>query len=73
MKASQQRLIVPRCHDCITLFLGSCAAYCEAIKARSGTYYLIPGWIEEKRDQLGIIEEECAPRVGRKVAIWAME
>ena len=38
--ARNQSLIVPRCHDCITLFLGSPAAYSEVFKERSGSYYL---------------------------------
>jgi hypothetical protein len=68
--AHHQTLIVPRCHDCISFFLGSLAAYKKTFADRPGTYYLTPGWIEQKKDPLGIIEEEYTPRYGRETAIW---
>ncbi|MGB9605296.1 MAG: DUF1638 domain-containing protein, partial [Bryobacteraceae bacterium] len=43
-------LIVPRAHDCITLFLGSRERYLEYFRARPGTYFLTTGWIERGRD-----------------------
>jgi len=71
--ARQQSIIVPRCHDCITLFLGSRASYDELFHKIPGTYYLTPGWIEEKKDPLGIVEFDYTPRVGSETAIWAMQ
>lgn len=71
--ARQQSIIVPRCHDCITLFLGSRASYDELFHKTPGTYYLTPGWIEEKKDPLGIVEFDYTPRVGSETAIWAMQ
>ncbi|MBW1700560.1 MAG: DUF1638 domain-containing protein [Deltaproteobacteria bacterium] len=71
--ARQQGLIVPRCHDCIALFLGSPAAYKEVFEARPGTYYLTPGWVAEKKDPLGIVENDYTHRVGRETAFWVME
>ncbi len=71
--ARQQRIIVPRCHDCIALFLGSRASYDELFHKIPGTYYLTPGWIEEKKDPLGIVEFDYTPRVGSETAIWAMQ
>ncbi len=41
--ARQQGLIIPRCHDCIGLFLGSPARYQEIFHSKPGTYYLTPG------------------------------
>ena len=38
--------IVPRAHDCITLFFGSRAAYREHFDAHPGTYYMTTGWRE---------------------------
>jgi hypothetical protein len=66
-------LIVPRSHDCIAFFLGSCSAYRAALKKRPGTYYLTAGWIKEGQDPLGIIENDYTPRLGRKTAIWGMK
>lgn len=44
--ARQIPLIVPRCHDCITLFLGSREAYQKHFEQYPGTYYFTAGWIE---------------------------
>ena len=71
--ASKSGLIVPRCHDCIAFFLGSCSAYRAALKKRPGTYYLTAGWIREGQDPLGIIENDYTPRLGRKTAVWGMK
>jgi hypothetical protein len=68
----QQGLYLPHCHDCIAFFMGSHRAYLKAFEARPGTYYLTPGWVAEKKDPLGIIEEDYAPRLGRETAFWAM-
>lgn len=39
-------LVIPRAHDCITLFFGSRVAYREYFDAHPGTYYLTTGWSE---------------------------
>ena len=71
--AAGPRLIVPRSHDCIAIFLGSCSAYLEALKKQPGTYYLTAGWIRERQDPLGIIENDYTPRLGRNTAEWGMK
>jgi hypothetical protein len=70
--ARQQGLLIPRCHDCIALFLGSPARYEKIFREKPGTYYLTPGWIAEKKDPLGILEEHV-PKYGRETAQWVME
>ena len=65
-------LIIPRCHDCIALFLGSPNRHLEIFREKPGTYYLTPGWVAEKKDPLGIIEEQI-PRFGRETARWVIE
>jgi len=70
--APKQGLIIPRAHDCIALFLGSRKAYDEAMRVRPGTYYLTPGWVAERKDPLGYMEEKYVPRVGRETAEWAL-
>lgn len=71
--ARKQGLIVPRCHDCIGLLLGSPAAYKKAFERRPGTYYLTRGWVAEKKDPLGIVENDYVPRFSRETAFWVME
>jgi hypothetical protein len=39
-------LVIPRAHDCITLFLGSRRRYDQYFKANPGTYFQTSGWIE---------------------------
>lgn len=68
-----QELVVPKIHDCIALFLGSCEAYKEAFRTSPGTYYLTPGWVAAKKDPLGIIYEDYAPKHGIETALWVME
>jgi len=73
VKSTDRELVVPRCHDCIALFFGSPAAYREAFESRPGTYYLTPGWVAAKKDPLGIIYDDYAPKHGIETAFWVME
>ncbi|MBS3761817.1 MAG: DUF1638 domain-containing protein [Planctomycetes bacterium] len=41
-------LVIPRVHDCISLFLGSNKRYREEFKSHPGTYYVSGGWYNEK-------------------------
>jgi hypothetical protein len=40
-------LVVPRAHDCITLFLGSRQKYQDYFFANGGTYFMTTGWFEQ--------------------------
>lgn len=46
LKAREIPLVIPRAHDCITLFLGSRQAYTDYFNAHPGTYFLTSGWLE---------------------------
>jgi hypothetical protein len=39
-------LVIPRAHDCITLFLGSKEQYLEYFQGHPGVYFKTSGWIE---------------------------
>jgi len=39
-------LVIPRAHDCITLFLGSKERYRQLFDENGGTYWFSSGWIE---------------------------
>ena len=41
-------VIIPRVHDCLTLFLGSRAEYRRQFSAHPGTFYLTAGWYQKK-------------------------
>ncbi|HAZ63100.1 MAG TPA: hypothetical protein DCZ72_05750 [Armatimonadetes bacterium] len=55
LRARSSPLIVPRAHDCITLFLGSRERYNEEFAGKPGTYWYTSGWLE------------CRTRRGRNV------
>jgi hypothetical protein len=42
----EHRVVAPRAHDCIALFLGSREAYETQSAIEAGTYYLTKGWLE---------------------------
>ncbi len=46
LRSARSLLVVPRVDDCISIFLGSGAAYREQARSEPGTYYLTKGWIE---------------------------
>lgn len=50
LMARNIQLILPRAHDCITLFLGSRKRYRDYFYANPGTYFKTTGWIE--RDEI---------------------
>jgi hypothetical protein len=47
LTAGKIPLIVPRAHDCITLFLGSRERYQDYFFANGGTYFMTTGWFEQ--------------------------
>ena len=55
LSARSTRLVLPRAHDCITLFLGSRQRYQEYFQDHPGVYFKTSGWIErgETLTQLG--------------------
>ncbi|MEN6643018.1 MAG: DUF1638 domain-containing protein [Armatimonadia bacterium] len=41
-------VVIPRAHDCMTLFMGSRQAYRNQFTRNPGTFYLTAGWYEHK-------------------------
>lgn len=39
-------IVIPRAHDCISVFMGSKEKYRDYFTAHPGTYYLTSGWVE---------------------------
>lgn len=71
VKAKGHPMIIPRVHDCIALFLGSCEKYLEEHRKEPGTYYLTKGWIEEGKSPLGVYRE-YSERYGKETAEWVI-
>lgn len=45
VSSTKYRIVMPRAHDCITLFLGSKERYLEEFSRAPGTYWFTPGFI----------------------------
>ncbi|MDR2459374.1 MAG: DUF1638 domain-containing protein [Deltaproteobacteria bacterium] len=61
-------IIIPRCHDCISLLLGSPERYMKLFTELPGTYFLTDGWIRNGGDPISTIEQRYIPRLGEKKA-----
>ena len=46
LTARSIQLVVPRAHDCITMFLGSKERYLDYFNKHPGVYFMTSGWIE---------------------------
>jgi hypothetical protein len=84
LKAREVPLVIPRVHDCISLFLGSKERYAEFFAQRPGTYYYTSGWLERGGDKVpqppqkggGLMDtafEELVARYGEDNARFLME
>lgn len=79
-------LVVPRAHDCITLFLGSKERYLDYFQNNPGVYFKTTGWIERGRELgqlgpdssrrktgVGLTYEELAAKYGEENARYLYE
>jgi len=46
LEARRLPIVIPRAHDCITLFLGSKERYLEYFNSNPGVYFETTGWLE---------------------------
>jgi hypothetical protein len=46
LNAGKYPLVIPRAHDCITLFLGSSQRYLDYFNSHPGVYFMTTGWME---------------------------
>jgi hypothetical protein len=49
-------LVIPKAHDCITLFFGSRKAYQNYFDEHPGTYYMTTGWVERNETAEGRLD-----------------
>ena len=70
-------LVVPRAHDCFTLFLGSRQRYAECMRSTPGLYWYSPGWNRDKRvpgpDREAKLRAEYTEKYGADKAEALME
>ncbi|MDR2443258.1 MAG: DUF1638 domain-containing protein [Deltaproteobacteria bacterium] len=65
-------LVMPRCHDCIAMLLGSPKRYFEMFRKLPGTYFLTDGWVRNDADPLSSVLIRYTPRLGEKKAFRGM-
>jgi hypothetical protein len=60
------KLVIPRAHDCVTMFLGSKEKYAEHQRQCAACYYYTPGWNRGRRvpgpDALEALRADLSPR-----------
>ncbi len=61
LRARDIPLVIPRAHDCITLFFGSRSAFGSYFNAHPGTYFSTSGWMEREIDP----DQWCQPAYGK--------
>jgi hypothetical protein len=47
-------IVIPRAHDCITLFLGSKERYADYFQKNPGVYFLTTGWLERGENNVTV-------------------
>jgi N-methylhydantoinase A/oxoprolinase/acetone carboxylase beta subunit len=52
VQSHQVPMVIPKVHDCISLFLGGDEEYQQQFKKYPGTYYLSAGWCDEKTEPM---------------------
>lgn len=66
LQVLRHKLVIPRAHDCITVFMGSKERYAEHQRLCPGCYYYTPGWNRNRRvpgpDRLETLRIELAKR-----------
>jgi hypothetical protein len=82
LTARSKTLVIPRGHDCITIFLGGKERYAEYFNEHPGVYFKTTGWIERgaelvplSREKLGIGKsyEELVKKYGEENARYLAE
>lgn len=77
VSARRLPLVIPRGHDCITLLLGSMAAYEDCFEKYPGTYWYSGGWIERSSppgpERSESLRKRYAEKYGEEKAAVLME
>jgi len=64
LRARRSRLVIPRAHDCISVFLGSEQARRFETRTEPGTYFLSEGWIGDGTASIFSEFDSMAERYG---------
>ena len=61
-------LVIPRAHDCITLFFGNRARYQDYFESHPGTYFKTTGWIERGQSNT-LLPQSIPHRMGMDLSL----
>lgn len=64
LKARNIPIVIPKAHDCITLFLGSRQKYTEYFNANPGAYFHTTGWLERSKNAEGLESQSIQAKTG---------
>jgi hypothetical protein len=77
LRPRKHRLVIPRAHDCITVFLGSKEAYAEHQRLCPSCFYYTPGWNRNRRvpgpDQLEALRATLAAKFDAEEVEYLLE
>lgn len=77
LRAGRHKLVIPRAHDCITLFMGSKEAYADYQRRCPTCYYYTPGWNRARRvpgpEKLAAMREELAKQFDAEDVAYLVE
>jgi hypothetical protein len=77
LRAGRHPFVIPRAHDCITVFLGSKEAYTTHQKCCPTCYYYTPGWNRARRvpgpDKILAMKEEFSQKFDEDDAAFLIE
>lgn len=66
-------MVIPKCDDCISLFLGSTAEYKKQIAKAPGSYYLTRGYIGENENLMLNNYEEMKAKYSEETLKWVVK
>jgi hypothetical protein len=64
LRAERVPIVIPRAHDCITLFMGDRQRYQEYFSANEGVYFQTTGWIERGGELTQNLPDSVAVKLG---------
>jgi hypothetical protein len=77
LRPLRHKLVIPRAHDCITVFMGSKSTYAEHQRACPTAYYYTPGWNRERRvpgpERLAAVKAELAKKFDADDVDWLVK
>ena len=77
LRSGSLPVIIPRCDDCVSLFLGSAERYRKLFHKMPGVYWYNRGWIEQaftpSKENYRLQREEYAEEYGEENADYLME